>query len=394
MTDKKPVIVYGASGYTGPARLRISARTARALHRRRPRQGARAGGDGQDPGDRNRRLRSGRGRAQTSEALTELFRGAKVVSNMVGPFSKYGPEVAEACLAAGCHYTDTTGEQDWVLDAKTRLGEKFAARGLLLSPGIAQMYTTGEIAANICLETPGLDTLDILVLWKGFPTYASTQTIFAILQAKWYYLEQNKFVEWAQNTHFDVNVPGQHAHALVTPWAGTSHPVWFKDDPRVANCKALGGVFAREVMEGFVATQKMFEEQIKPLPPDQQQAALANIAASIQAGMPPRENPRVNISLDSVYALGPAGARALRHPRQQQLQADRPSAGLCRLLPAAVAAEEGRLRLGVPGLRASRAARRAEELRPRHGPGGHRASLSGRDRGARLRSARGAARCG
>jgi len=44
-------------------------------------------------------------------------------------------------------------------------------------------------------------------------------------------------------------------------------------------------------MEGFVATQKMFEEQIKPLAPDQQQAALANIAASIQAGMPPRENP-------------------------------------------------------------------------------------------------------
>ena len=47
------------------------------------------------------------------------------------------------------------------------------------------MYTTGEIAANICLETPGLDTLDILVLWKGFPTYASMQTIFTILKADW-----------------------------------------------------------------------------------------------------------------------------------------------------------------------------------------------------------------
>jgi hypothetical protein len=58
-------------------------------------------------------------------------------------------------------------------------------------------------------------------------------------------------------------------------------------------------------MEGFVATQKMFEEQIKPLAPDAQQAALANIAASIQGGMPPRENPRVNISLDSVYGSGP-----------------------------------------------------------------------------------------
>ena len=51
----------------------------------------------------------------------------------------------------------------------------------------------------------------------------------------------------------------------------------------------------------------MFEEQIKPLPPASRKAALANIAASIQAGMPPRENPRVNISLDSVYASGPLG---------------------------------------------------------------------------------------
>ena len=56
-------------------------------------------------------------------------------------------------------------------------GEAFAKKGLLLSPNLAQMYTTGEIAANIALETPGLDTLDILVFWKGFPTYASTQTI-------------------------------------------------------------------------------------------------------------------------------------------------------------------------------------------------------------------------
>ncbi len=54
------------------------------------------------------------------------------------------------------------------------------------------MYTTGEIAANIALETPGLDTLDILVLWKGFPTYASTQTIFTILKADWFHLRQQR----------------------------------------------------------------------------------------------------------------------------------------------------------------------------------------------------------
>jgi hypothetical protein len=112
------------------------------------------------------------------------------------------------------------------------------------------MYTTGEIAANICLETPGLDTLDILVLWKGLPTYASTQTIFTILKAKWYYLEQNRYVEWAPGATSEVSVPGQHETVLALPWGGTSHPVWFKNDPRVASCTVAGRVFARNVMEG------------------------------------------------------------------------------------------------------------------------------------------------
>ena len=76
---------------------------------------------------------------------------------------------------------DTTGEQDWLIECDETYGEEMAAKGLLLAPGIAQMYTTGEIAANICLETPGLDTLDILVLWKGAPTIASTQTILVRL---------------------------------------------------------------------------------------------------------------------------------------------------------------------------------------------------------------------
>jgi Family of unknown function (DUF5938) len=59
------------------------------------------------------------------------------------------------------------------------------------------------------------------------------------------------------------------------------------------------------MMQGVVATQKMFEEKIKPLPPQQQEAALAEIAASVQSSMPPRENPRLNSSLDSVHASGP-----------------------------------------------------------------------------------------
>jgi Family of unknown function (DUF5938)/Saccharopine dehydrogenase NADP binding domain len=376
MSDKKPVVVYGASGYTG----RLVCEYLRELHL----PFIAAGRDAKRtqavmdkiPGIENADYEVVEVEHNV-DALTKLFRGAKVVSNMVGPFSKYGSQTVEACLAAGCHYTDTTGEQDWVLDAKTRYGAEFAKKGLLLSPGIAQMYTTGEIAANICLENPGLDTLDILVLWKGFPTYASTQTIFAILQAKWYYLEHNKFVEWPQNAHFDVNVPGQHQHALVTPWAGTSHPIWFKDDPRVASCKALGGVFAREVMEGFVATQKNVRGA------DQAAAAGRPAGGARQyRRLDPGRHAAARESARQYLArlglcVGAARARPLRDPWRQQLQADRSLAGPCRILPAADAAEEGWLRLGVPGVRTSRIARRAEELRACHGANRHRASVTG-----------------
>ena len=115
--------------------------------------------------------------------------------NTVGPFAKFGPEVVEACLAAGAHYTDTTGEQDWLITCDEKYGADFEAAGLLLSPGLAQMYTTGEIAAQLCLETPGLDTLDIAVFWGGSPTIASTLTILVnAAMSKAYYLEQNEYV--------------------------------------------------------------------------------------------------------------------------------------------------------------------------------------------------------
>jgi hypothetical protein len=104
-------------------------------------------------------------------------------------------------------------------------------------------------------------------------------------------------------------VPGQHETAIAVPWGGTAHPVWFRNDPRVANCKAMGGVLSRPVMEGVVATTQMVKEKIKPLPLDQQEEELGKIAASLQASMPPRENPRINTSVDSVYASGPLGRK-------------------------------------------------------------------------------------
>jgi short subunit dehydrogenase-like uncharacterized protein len=241
--------------------------------------------------------------------LTELFTGASVVCNTVGPFAQYGGEVVEACIATGTHYLDTTGEQDWLITCDENYGHRMAQAGALLAPGLAQMYTTGEIAAQLCLEKPGVDTLDILVFWKGMPTIASTRTILvnaALSQA--YYLEQNQYVQWpADGALYDVAIPGQHETGLALPWGGTSHPVWFKRDPRVANVKVLGGVFNRPLMLGVPQIVKAVLEQIEGLPKAEQLRVLTEQAAGVMNQMPPREATRINTSLDSVHASGPLG---------------------------------------------------------------------------------------
>ena len=309
MTAKKPVIVYGASGYTG----RLVCEYLREYNI--PFIAA-----GRSAGKLNAAMKSNVAGIETADyevvevphtvgALTELFNGASVVLNTVGPFAKFGGEVVQACLASRCHYTDTTGEQDWLITLDQEWGTKFANAGLLLAPGIAQMYTTGEIAAQLCLETPGLDTLDIAVFWGGSPTIASTQTILVnAAMSKAYYLEQKQYVEWPADAGlYQVAIPGQHELALALPWGGTSHPVWFKRDPRVANVKVLGGVFNKALMQGVPQIVAAAVKATEGMNDDDRYAALAKTASGVMSTMPPRENPRLNRSLDSVHASGPMG---------------------------------------------------------------------------------------
>ena len=307
--SKKPVVVYGASGYTG----RLVCEYLREYNipfiaAGRSAEKIEAAMKSNVPGIETASYEVVEV-AHSVKALTELFTGASVVLNTVGPFARFGPEVVEACLAARCHYTDTTGEQDWLITLDNEWGAKFADKGLLLSPGLAQMYTTGEIAAQLCLETPGLDTLDIAVFWGGSPTIASTQTILVnAATSKAFYLEQNQYKEWQPDAGlYQLAIPGQHEMALALPWGGTSHPVWFKRDPRVANVKVLGGVFNKPLMLGVPQIVAAALKATEGMNDEDRYAALAQTAAGVMNTMPPRENPRINKSVDSVHASGPLG---------------------------------------------------------------------------------------
>ena len=184
-------------------------------------------------------------------------------------------------------------------------GARFAEAGLLLAPATAYMSGVAEVCARIAIErAPGIDSLEILSMFNGFPTYGSTQTIFGQLQWESLYLEQNEYKLWPPVTTLEVTIPSAITTQLALPWGGFPHPVWFKDHPQIANVRAFGGLLDRSLMEGIVAGQRSYQENIKDLPPDERRRVLAEIADSMQPGLPPRENRRMQRTVDVVVGRG------------------------------------------------------------------------------------------
>jgi short subunit dehydrogenase-like uncharacterized protein len=239
-----------------------------------------------------------------TDELANIFNGAVVVCNTIGPLVYYGPPIIEASLQAGCHYIDISGEQAWVREVAETWGPQFEKKGLLAAPATAYMSTASDIATRLCLEIGGVDTLEIVSMFKGMPTFGSTQTIFAVIPTEAYYLEQNQYRSWPRAKGYDVLAPGSLQTQLALPWGGFPHPVWFKNHPQVANVKTLGGLLDRQLMETVAATEKHFEENIRPLPKEEQAKQLAAMANSVQAGTPPRENTRQHRTIDVVVGRG------------------------------------------------------------------------------------------
>ena len=196
------------------------------------------------------------------------------------------------------------------MDAQDAMGRQVRRQGPAAVAGLAQMYTTGEIAANIALETPGLDTLDILVFWKGFPTFASTQTIFTILEGQLALPGAERVRRWDPPPRATWSFPASTRTALALPWGGTCAPGVVQE--RSARGQRQGDWAACStgpLMQGVSPRPQMVEEHIKPLNARPQTPRWRRWPPACRPTMPPRENPRINKSVDSVHASGPLAAR-------------------------------------------------------------------------------------
>jgi hypothetical protein len=209
----------------------------------------------------------------SEKSLTELFRGCKVVHNLVGPFMQYGEPVARAALAVGAHYLDATGEQDWMLHLRQTYGESFASKGLVLSPACASMWNSGLLAAEAVLEKEGIDSVDILYTLHGIPSVSSTLSFMRMCCQPQLYLHDKKLVPWPAAIGVQVSVPGLHQILTALPWSGGGESVFYEHDPRVRNCTTLVAFRNQALMGILIPKMADFQKNYARLPSEEQEKA-------------------------------------------------------------------------------------------------------------------------
>ena len=303
-TDKYQVVVYGASGYTGRlvieflreygipfcAAGRSASRIEEALKT--------------IPGIENADYEVAEVEHST-ESLSRLLAGKSVICNTVGPFSRVGDTVVEAALAAGCHYLDTTGEQSWMLKIQDNFHEKYREAGLVCCPSTAYMYTVSDIAARICLEAHGIDSLDVRFAAAGVPTIASTQSVVDMCRVPSYRLENNELVPYTESFELaPLSIPGSGDVLNSSQWGGGSHVVFFRDDTRVRNCNLRFAPKNQEMLAGLKELELAYKVQLQWLPDETQHQVLDQMAGKVQGDWPPRENRQVNRFIDWCYGRG------------------------------------------------------------------------------------------
>jgi short subunit dehydrogenase-like uncharacterized protein len=317
MSNKPSVVVYGVNGYTGRLIAEYLAKRHIPFI---------AAGRSREKIEAALQRVPGNPQAQVhvvthdESALTTLFNGTKIVVNVVGPFGQLAEPVVRAALEAGCHYIDTTGEGDYAMDMRDRFGEDFAAKGLAFISACSFMWTAGMIAAEIALETPGIDSLDIVYAPRAAPTVASTLSFLRMACLPQYFKQDGQLATWPALAHFDVAVPGRHAIHAGLPWGGGFEPLWFANDARVRNCQVVTA-FPKGPLVDYVVSRMTEYAELAKTKSKEELEAVTNAWGSAIAQEPPKEIPEVNHTVISCWARGTTvGKHIVLHTTSPYLQ--------------------------------------------------------------------------
>ena len=203
-----PVVVYGASGYTGKLiSAELVGRGAEVILAGRDRAKLDAVAVGLD-GDHEVAAVP----LTDEPALHALLDRAPVVIGCAGPFSLHGGPLIEAAAKSGTHYLDTTGEQSFIRDSFELWGAEAARSGAALVSGMGFDYAPGDMLASLVAD--GLAPMDEITLaytMRGFaPTRGTTLSALEMMKGGDVELRDGKLVPCARSVgrgRFDFPSP-------------------------------------------------------------------------------------------------------------------------------------------------------------------------------------------
>ena len=145
MSQAGPIVVYGATGYTG-----------RLVAGELARRGADFVLSGRSPG-KLRALADDLGHTapirpaslDDRDALRHAFGESAAVINCAGPFVRYGEPVVRAAVETGTHYVDTTGEQPFMRFVYERLDDAAKAAEVAVIPAVGFDYVPGDLLSRL-----------------------------------------------------------------------------------------------------------------------------------------------------------------------------------------------------------------------------------------------------
>lgn len=173
MSERAPaLIVIGATGFTGRLVAHEAARTPTPVILA-----------ARDPG-RLAEVAEEAGIATTQRvdvtepsSLVRLIRPGDAVINTAGPFTELGEPVVEACIAAGAHYMDTTGEQPFMRTMHHRYHVPALRAEVAVVNAMAFEYALGDCAVAVTAEDlpHPLRRLDVIYAWGGTASSRGTR---------------------------------------------------------------------------------------------------------------------------------------------------------------------------------------------------------------------------
>lgn len=111
----------------------------------------------------------------SATALKQAVQGLTAVLHCAGPFSQTSAPMREACIAAGAHYLDITGEID-VFVAAHEASERARAAGVLLCPGVGfDVVPTDCISVSLKSAMP--DATHLTLMFSGVDHLSAGTTV-------------------------------------------------------------------------------------------------------------------------------------------------------------------------------------------------------------------------